>query len=725
MVLLSAMAAPPVLAADQTDIWALCRPLPSVDLPDIGPEGAGLRLLADEAFIDRRGLSNFSGNALLSESGRQLRADQITYREDPRTASAYGAVIYRDESLTVEGDEAQLDLDTGRGAFGSAVYRLLRHHAHGNASRIERLGPGLARLEDATYTTCDPDNVSWQLRAGEVHLDHDEGVGVARNVVMRLGDIPIFYTPYVSFPIDDRRKSGLLSPMVGSTDNGGTDIDIPYYWNIAPHRDATLGPRILSDRGVMFRGEFRYLNSDNGGIVNLEYLADDDLHGNDRHLFILKHQGRLSPRLDVDIDIDINTVSDADYFRDFGNSLSVASITHLERRADLRLRGNGWDLLGRAQSFQTLDRTIAATDRPYQRLPQLLFTGKWPQRDAALPTEIGLRAEWVSFERSDSVAGQRIDVIPSISLPYGGLGWHFTPTLKYRHTSYQLDGTASNAETRPTRNLPIFSVDAGLAFERTLGEGRFQTLEPRVFYLNVPHENQDDIPLFDTGLRDFNFTQMFLDNRFSGADRVGDANQIATVLTTRVIDGIGGVELIRAGIGQIYYFSDRDVTLNPDDPAVTDDESSLIAEGMVRLSPQLSTGAAVRWSPNRKETELAAAWLRYRDGGNRVANLSYRFRENDLEQTDFSAAWPLSPQWRAVARWNYSLREERDIEAFAGFEYESCCWRFRTVLRRYLIDGSDEYNDAIYFQLILKGLTSIGPRIDNLLEEGILGYESD
>ena len=709
-------------AADVQDAWALCRPLPTVDLPPPDRGDRSLNLIADEVSFDRGGVSRLFGNVLITEGGRQLRADEAVWREESRIFEARGNILYRDDLIVVESPEATVDLDADEGEFRHAEYRVPSHHVHGRADRIARTGSDRSRLLNATYSTCDPDRVDWQLVARDVRLDHAEGEGPARNVTLRIGDVPVFYTPWISFPLDDRRKSGLLVPRIGGSDESGLDIEIPWYWNIAPHRDATIGPRILGKRGVMLRSEFRYLNPDSQGEIHLDYLPDDALYHDDRHLLTFRHRDRLTPRLALDIDV--NTASDADYFRDFGGSLSGSSTLHLKRQADLWYRADHWSLRGRVQNYQTLDRSIAAANRPYQRLPQLLFNGRWPYRQGAVPVDFGMRTEWVSFERDNSTEGRRLDLAPSVSLPMAGAGWHLTPKVQYRYTQYDLTDTAPGTSTSPTRTLPVLSVDAGLQFERPLGDGRFQTLEPRLYYLSVPYRNQEDIPVFDTGLHNFSFVQMFLDNRFNGADRVGDADQVTTMVTTRLIEGNNGAEILRAGIGQIFHFRDRRVTL-PGQSVERESRSSLVAEGMAHLGRGFDAGAAIQWSASLSRTEQSAAWLRYRDGSDRLANLAYRFREDEIEQTDLSAAWPLSRRWRAVARWNYSLRTDRDLETLAGLEYESCCWRLHTVVRRYLVDEDGEYNNGIYFQLILKGLTSVGTRIDQLLDDRIPGYVSD
>ncbi|MFN2348027.1 MAG: LPS-assembly protein LptD [Thioalkalivibrio sp.] len=725
---LSLTAASAVALASEPDPWALCRPAETPAHSPASPVGdPRIHLFSDEALIDRLGISIFRGNAELSRDGRTLYADELRYDEGRGYAEAEGNVRLDDGLFALESLQGHLFMDSERGAFEQADYRYHPMHARGEAERVERLDAQRFRLSRATYTTCDEGQDDWILRASRVDLDQESGKGRARNVSLHFKRVPLFYTPYISFPIDERRKSGFLYPSIGNSDASGLDLSVPYYWNIAPHRDATITPRLLGDRGLLLGGELRYLNPRSHGELALEYLDDRD-YGDDRGSLNLRHQGRPFERTRVDLMV--NTVSDAQYLTDLGNSLAITSTTHLENRADLRYQGDGWNLLARFQGYQTVDPAIPSGSRPYQRLPQLLFSSGLPLSGGG-PVEGSLRAEWVAFERDDTLTGQRLDLMPGLSLPLQRSYGFLTPGVKYRYTSYQLQDTAPGQDTRPERGIPIASLDAGLFFERPLADGGLQTLEPRLFYLYVPHRDQDALPLFDTGRRDFSFDQLFLDDRFTGADRVGDANQLTLALTSRRIDTMSGEERFRASVGQILYFDDRQVTLTPSEAPATDNRSSLVAEAALRMAREWSARGAIQWDPHGEQTELATAQLQYRGSGRRIANLGYRLREDplrpdrELEQMDLSAAWPLNARWNMVGRYNYSLRDERDVEVLAGLEYESCCWRASMVARRYLTAGVErEYNNGIYFQLTLKGLAGLGTGLQDLLGESIRGYET-
>jgi LPS-assembly protein len=716
----------PVLSSEY-DPWALCTPdMAPVHAPASPAGDPRIQLFANEARVDRLGVSVFRGNALLSQDGRTLAADELRFQESTGYAEAAGNVIFDDGDLRMETHRGHLYMDSQEGAFEGAIYRYRPMHARGEAGDVQRLGPDRVRLTGASYTTCDPGNNDWILRARQVDLDQATGEGRARDVSLRFKGVPLFYTPYISFPIDDRRKSGFLYPSLGSSDASGLDLAIPYYWNIAPHRDATLTPRIMGERGLMLGGELRYLNPQNQGVLNLEYLDDQD-YGDERGSLAFRHRGQPLERTTVDVRL--NAVSDRDYLSDLGNSLQVASATHLENRADLRYGGNGWSLLGRLQGYQTVDPAIPSESRPYQRMPQLVFRSGVPGISGAV--EGNLRAEWVAFNRRGTITGQRLDLMPTLQLPLRRVYGFVTPGIKYRYTAYRLSGTDAGQPSNPDRALPIVSLDSGLFFDRTLADNRLHTLEPRLYYLYVPYHDQDDLPLFDSGRMDFSFDQLFRDARFSGGDRVGDANQLTLALTSRLIDTGSGEERLRASVGQILYFDDRRVTLESGADPATQGSSSLVAEAALRMARDWYTRGAVQWDPHREQTELATAQLQYRGPGRRIANLGYRLREDplrperDLEQVDVSAAWPLSARWDVVGRYNYSLLDNRTVEMLAGFEYQSCCWRAQLVGRRYLTTGGErEYNNAIYFQLVLKGLAGLGTGLEGLLGESIRGFES-
>jgi LPS-assembly protein len=692
---------------------------------------------ADSAQLVGKGTSVFEGNVVVKRGGQELTAARATYNKTSGIISAQNQLRLRDSDIILDAEQAEWSMTSGEGALIFTEYRLREMHARGEASHVFKPGASQTDLQNATYTTCAKGDNFWNLTATTVSLDHIEAVGTAKDVVVRIKDVPVFYTPYITFPLNGERKSGFLVPSIGSSSETGFDVQTPYYWNISPGRDATITPRYMSDRGLQLNGEYRYLYEQGFGEVHLGFLDSDDLNnggddinpffGEDRKHFSFKHTSDFKSRWSSDIDY--NYVSDDAYLEDFGSNLSLASTTHLNRRMNVRYSDDNWRFTGRLQGYQT----ITDAEKPYQRLPQLLLDGTLP--DQALGLSYGLRTEYVEFEHDELVAGRRVDVEPSLSLPLQSAAAFMTPRVALKHTQYDLnDNTLGLTDTSPSRTLPIASVDTGLFFERDMeisNNGFIHTLEPRAFYLYIPERDQTDIPVFDSSLRTFNFGQLFSYDRFSGTDRIGDANQLSLALTSRIIDPETGREHFRASLGQIRYFRDRDVIL-PTGLKGTRSDSDMVAEVSAAIAKEWTARGEVQWNPHGDTSNLSALQLRYRGDNGRLLNVSHRYRRDDistldgLEQVDISGRLPINKQWSVIGRYYRSIRDGALLEGLAGVEYESCCWSTRLVIRDYVNDASDtDRNLAILFQVELKGLGNFGQKTDTLLASSILGYDPD
>lgn len=709
--------------AEGQSLFGLCR-ADTLQAPPLPPPGAaGTTLLyANEAQTDANDVVTLIGNVGAFRNGQSLYADRAVYEQQHSRIEAVGNVRYLREGLLIEGERGELLLDDDTGTLDNAGFRLFERHGRGSAHSVSMLDRNITVLFGAVYTTCDPGNEDWMLRASRVHLDRASGTGTARNARLSFMGVPFLYTPWLSFPIDDRRKSGLLTPEIRDSSRNGLEIALPFYLNIAPRYDATLTPRHMHKRGTMLETEFRYLNPRSAGILDLNYLPEDRLFGDERSLVAYRHAAQ--PGRGFGLDVDYHRVSDTNYFRDFGTDLGLTSITHLEQRAILTYQAENWNASAHVQRYQTVDETIASAQRPYRQAPALAFRSQLPESN--FRPNYRLVGNYIDFRHDDRIEGRRLEAQPGITLPMYALAGYVQPTLTLRHTSYELD-TLPGQNSDPDRTLPIFSIDAGVFFERDTQWGSrkmIHTLEPRLYYLYVPYRDQDELPLFDTGIPDFNFTQLFRDNRFNGADRVGDADQLSAALVTRVIDAQSGRERLQAGIGQIFYFDDRRVQLagGPE----TARRSDIVAEATAALTTAVSLRADARRSEESGNIDRAGLSLGYRPAPRSVINVAYRFREDTLEQTDLTVLWPLGRRWHMVARHNYSLHDERTLETLAGVEYRSCCWRVRIVNRRYLdnvVTGiTPEYNRSIYAQLEFIGFASLGDNLESLLERGILAY---
>jgi LPS-assembly protein len=525
----------------------------------------------------------------------------------------------------------------------------------------------------------------------------------------------------LSFPIGDARKSGVLTPEVGTTSRSGKEFRIPYYLNLAPNYDATMTPHLMTDRGIQIQTQFRYLTKASRGEVNVDYLDSDNMFNDSRYFLGLQHMTLFGSGWRNRLDF--GQVSDSQYYEDMGGSLSSSSITHLDRTLNFELYTDHLAFFGQLQDFQTIDDAIAPEDEPYRRVPQLLARGLWP--DQWLGLQFGFVGEMVNFDRDVGVTGWRMNLAPEVSLPITGPGWFVKPGARLDYTSYKLSDTSPGQRDDPSRALPIASLDVGIILERSLkNSGRVQTLEPRILFAHVPYRDQADLPVFDTITPDLHLIQLYRANRYLGVDRIADTDQVSFGVTSRIFDVSTGRDLVAATIGQIRYLSSSGVVLPNQNPSTTE-SSDYIAKLSFLLNKNINFDLGHQWGASSDGTTQSEARIQYAPSTNKVLNLAYRFRRDSLEQGDLSWSWPIGGQWNFVGRYNYSLRDDEALEQFFGLEYESCCWGLRLVSRRHISTRDGTQDSSIGLQLILKGMASVGTAADKILERGILGYSAD
>jgi len=714
--------APPAVAAECA--WPVVEAAAQADAskPAAGTvagnqEDLPIEVRGGSAEVSRQGDAKLTDGVTIVQGDRQVTAESATYDAAERRFEVEGDVEFRSPELRLKGGSGSWNA-LGTGQFTGAEFELPQRPARGSAAQLEMTREGNLKLAEVRFTTCPVGSTDWELRASSIEIDQRTQQGRGRNVRIDLKGIPILYTPVITFPVGPARKSGFLFPSFGNSDKSGFELGVPYYLNLAPNYDLTLTPFLLSRRGFGAGADFRYLTQRSRGKFDTDFLPGDDLAGEDRRYSALVHRTDFTDALRIDASM--ADVSDSRYFEDFGLGPDGTSIMFLDRHIRLAWLGQGWRLDGSVQDFQVIDLDVDPLDRPYSRLPQLAFTGLWPMAGGL---ETSLDAETVWFERDVGVTGLRVDAEPRIAWPVRGSGYHFEPSAAFRATAYDLSDTAPGEDESPSRTAPILSLDAGLVFEREAGERRqfINTLEPRLRYTYIPYRDQDDLPLFDTALPDLNLVQLFRTNRYVGADRLGDANELAAGFTTRLLRAESGQQYLAATIGQRFYFQSPEVVL-PGEAPESRSASNLVGEVQLTAWRSWSARAGVEWDGEQSNTLRGEGSVQYRPADNKVVNIGYRYREGLLEQWDAAFAWRLSPSWQVFARQVYSTKEDKSIDRFAGFEYSGCCWRLRLLGRNYVSNRTGESDNSILLQVELTGLSSVGSRSDTFLEGAIRGY---
>ena len=666
-----------------------------------------------------------SGNAEIRREDMTIFGETLRYNREFGHAEGDGGVRLQRGADRFFGPSVQYNVLDDTGAFQSPQYLLERERtARGRADKLEFLGPERYRLTNATYTTCRPGQEDWRLEASELELDFAEEEGTARALRLRFFDVPIIAAPYAVFPLGDRRRSGILTPYYAQTTSRGLEFGLPYYWNIAPERDATFTPVYMAKRGFQLKNQLRYLERPYAGELKFEYLPEDRVFGDSREGVSWQHTHQF-PRSFV-AQVDYNRVSDDRYFVDLASQVKQVSVGNLPQEAHLTHSGSlgrtPYTVQARVQQFQTLQDPLAPIVPPYHRLPQINFNAL--QNNVGGLVDAVLPAEYVRFSHPTLTEGSRSTLGPTLAAPLLAPGWFATPKIGLRQVSYGLTRADPGQPQAPQLTVPWTSFDTGVVLERdttSFGRGSTQTLEPRLFYVYIPYRNQDAIPLFDTALADFNYPQLFTENRFVGGDRFGDANQATVALTSRILRA-DGQEALRATVGQRYYFAAERVGLTPSSPLRSSNDSDILASIGGRIARAWTFDATTQYNRHQQRGERYTTALSYRPETAKVLNASYRFQRDVLKQVDLSAQWPLSPGWYGVGRYNYSIQDKRLLEGLAGFEYNAGCWVFRAVVQR-IQAATQVSSTAFIFQIEFNGIGTIGTdEAVELLKRNVPGY---
>ena len=748
---------------------------------------------------------NAEGDAELRKVGTVLTGDRLTYWPIEDEAEAEGNVRLEQGSDVITGPKMRLRIEDQIGYFEQPVFQMKRQplpgskaaadnafaeqsfarqnsadywnsgfalpqafaqnfdsmptmgrtmsDARGEAERAEFEGENHYRLFSSAFTTCAPGNNDWYLKTEELKLDFDSERGTGDEGTIYFKDVPIFYSPWLSFSLNRKRQSGLLAPSFGTTSNSGLALSLPYYWDIAPNMDATLTPRVMGKRGLQLNTEFRYLNTAFGGQytgeARLELLPNDNARsGESRYGLSLRHQQTTANGLSGLINY--NKVSDDTYFTDLSSTISSTSQAQLVQQAVIGYGGGGWwSVAANFQGYQTLQPDPKnPVAEPYRMLPQLTFNARKPD---LFMTDASFMGQFTSFTKPEQVIngvkiadpeGQRLVLYPQIALPYVTPGWYVTPKLGANIRQYSLTRQTAGLPTSITTTLPIASLDSGMTFERNsrwFGKDYTQTLEPRLYYVNIPYKNQDSIPIFDTGLADFNFAQIFSENQFSSWDRINNANQLTAAVSSRLLDPQTGTEIVRAMVGERLYFSRNRVALSANTLSSTDDRnwdrSDFLSAFSGQILPKVYADLAMQYNFADEKFKRQSVGVRYLPEAGKVLNAAYRYNADTnapTNQIDLSAQWPLTGRLSGVGRFNYSFKDAgtslstaaqsgRVVQAVAGLEYNGGCWVLRGVVQKVALTATTT-SSSFFVQLELNDFTSIGSNPISMLRRNIQGY---
>jgi LPS-assembly protein len=743
--LISALLAGPVLADDLNWIEhkemeslpkELQRPIPAwcsgtYYNPALAkPASRDTHISAESSQFELDGEATLEGGVIIEQPGRTLSADLARYNQSSGEFALTGDIQVDTDTLSFRADSLTGNLNNRQAILLNARYALYEQNARGDAKKVEQDGQQII-IERGSYTTCAPDSDGWRLNARQIDLDREKGWGEARHVVLRVENVPLLYIPWITFPIDERRKTGLLFPSFGTSESGGFDVGQPLYLNLHPQADALLAPRYIDGRGNGIDTEFRYLTRLGQGDLVYGLLKEDRLFNEeDRVVASWNHRGDRDRWL---FSTDVNYVSDDFYFKDLDTGLEVASLTHLPREGQAEYFGRHWRFLARLQAWQTIDPTLPDADLPYRRLPQLNLTGLQP---IAGPLTLDWASDITVFDRdasvlTDDIRGQRIHLQPALSVPLERSWGYINPRVRLYQTAYSLSGVDTLTSDTPKRTLWGTNLDGGLFLERPFvfaGRQLQQTLEPRIFLNHIEQEEQFDLPDFDSGRLTSSWDTLFRENRFTGYDRIGDEQSGTLGLTSRFRDPQRGDDLLTLRAAQKFHRQDRVVESgNIDEPDKTLSQSPVVADATLQIDQRWSMFAETQWNSAKDRREQNSLRIAFSDRSRLHLHAGYQYRPIDeIRQTELAAMVPVHRNWSLIGRWLYDLGAGRSLEGVSGIEYRDCCWRIRLINMRELSDRDGDTTldpeRTTLLQIQMVGLGGFGGTVDTLLERGIPGY---
>ena len=683
---------------------------------------------ADDSESDFN-LANFQGNVQVRQGNKYIHGPQINYEKGKAEFYGEKEIMFSSPETVVKGDGVNYNTDTDVITAEKADYYLAGRTdkkgdrgAQGSGKNIRfDQKTKIDTMQDVTWTTCQRENPTWHINAKELKINRNTNRAVAKNATFQIKDMPVFYMPYVSFPTNGERASGFLMPSMASTEKRGVEIRIPYYWNIAPNQDATFTARPMTKRGLMLETEYRLLTTNQRLNFNGDILPDDKKRdGNNRWNIATDYQYQLNS--DWKAEVLFQNVSDRDYLDDMEGDFRLYDEWYLDRYARISGKGDWGRLQAQVQDYKIASSNILDRDKPYSLLPQVEYF-----KSLDLPAEFRLdtRAEAVRFHKHHYGDAARFTAEADISRRFETSYSFIEPKItgNIRHYDFSPDNNAFRDGKR-TIFTPIFSVDSGLIFEREFhfGDAFTQTFEPRLFYLYTPNRDQSDIPDFDTAERSKSWSWLFARNRFVGGDKIGDANQLTTAVTTRFNRQSDGSEKARLSVGQIQYFADRKTALYGE-KGREENKSVMVGEGKYALDQHWSIYGLSLWDTDKHNNERNVVEVRYDLDEDRYLRFGHHYTEDEYNQLTLAGGWRLNSNWRMFAREDYSLHTEKNTNALLGLEYEDCCWAWRLAGRRWRDNHDDiKAHNGVYLEFVFKGLGNVGSRTGGMLQEQLDGY---
>ena len=727
-------------ALAQTEVEeTLCprqAPDPALSIPALHePLPPGWTELTADTVEGRLNLEyRLKGNVLVRQDRQWVTADFARYLPATQTVITRGRIRLGNETLVAEGRDGIFHLGTRQGRLAEPQFRLMTKKARGDAATVVFENAYRTRLRRARYTTCPFGKDDWWLKSPAVILDQQSGFGTAIAASLEFKNIPILFLPYITFPLNDQRKTGFLVPSFGRSSLNGTEITVPYYFNLAPNYDATLTARNMSRRGVQWLGEFRYLFGSHEGRVEIENLFNDHLSRDEngrpdfatRRYLALNHTSQVTPNLTARLNL--SYISDPNYFTEISNKLNSRRVNYQPQTFNLKHVSGQTLTQVNLTAYQSVADDPSRLSKPHSILPRITLSSSATIPGA--PLRFSFSGEWIRFHHPVILSGNRVDLAPAVEAGLRQQAGFFVPKITLRHTRYNLYNVRDDRDALQTRTLPVTSVDMGIFLERDtvlFQQELLQTLEPRLFYVYIPFRDQNDIPLFDSGQPTFSFSQIFRENRFNGTDRIGDTNQAAASLSTRFLNADTGEEYFNASIGQLFYFSPRRVNLSGDRIDRTS-RSALFFQAGGQPHPTLRLSADFQYSDEENEVQKGAFHLQYRRSNRKIVNARYRYTQGEIIQSDFSLIWPIHRRWNLIGRRLYSNLGHQLQESLYGFEYNSCCWTFRWVVHRVFIPATDpedeKINRSAMAQIELRGLAGIGNPVHAMMSQSVPGFQS-